>query len=406
MSKTTWERTSVQNLLRNASSGRYFGRWTVGGKQIWRKLDTDVFSVAKLRLADEASKIEGLRRSGAAVTSGNGTMGDLIRVYQERAQNREDLKPSSVAARTVALKKLTKTWPGIDELKPAQITPAAVQAWAARFKEEGTNFAPPGAKTRIIGNSATSVNRAIDTLRRLMDIAIQRGAIHLNPVTVKPEEGRLKKKVRRAKLNRDALPSAENLERLFAAMENNGAVGGWGIEAADFCRFMNYSGCRVGEVPQVTWNCVKWDRTELVVRGYKSVKADRIVPLFADLEALLKRIIERRKRAAKFSENGNPTGLAAADRVFKLSECQRSIDAACQRIGIERLTHHDFRHLFATRCIEAGVDFLTLSRWMGHEDATLVMSTYGHLRDDHSQSMAKKVSFTSQAPTSGTPTPT
>lgn len=65
MSKTTWERTSVQNLLRNASRGRFFGRWTIGGKQIWRKLNTDVFSVAKRRLADESSKIEGLRRGGA-----------------------------------------------------------------------------------------------------------------------------------------------------------------------------------------------------------------------------------------------------------------------------------------------------------------------------------------------------
>ena len=97
MSKATWERTSVQNLLQNASSGRYFGRWTVGGKQIWRKLDPDVFSVAKLRLADEGSKIEGLRRSGAVVTSGHGTMGDLIRVYQERAQNREAAGTSQTA---------------------------------------------------------------------------------------------------------------------------------------------------------------------------------------------------------------------------------------------------------------------------------------------------------------------
>jgi hypothetical protein len=94
MSKATWERTSVQNLLQNASSGRYFGRWTVGGKQIWRKLDTDVFSVAKLRLADEGSKIEGLRRSGAAVTSGNGTMRE--RKPRDRQLNRSGSVETSV----------------------------------------------------------------------------------------------------------------------------------------------------------------------------------------------------------------------------------------------------------------------------------------------------------------------
>lgn len=54
MSKTTWETTSVQNLLRNGASGRYYARWTltVNGKskQRWVNLDADVFSVAKLRI--------------------------------------------------------------------------------------------------------------------------------------------------------------------------------------------------------------------------------------------------------------------------------------------------------------------------------------------------------------------
>jgi len=126
-------------------------------------LDTDVFSGTKLRLADEASNIERLGCSEAAVAFGHGTIRDLIRVYQERAQNCDDLKPSSIAARTAALKKLTKIWPGVDDLKPTQITPAAVQAWATRFKAEGTSVAPPGAKTRIDGNSATSEN--LDLLR-------------------------------------------------------------------------------------------------------------------------------------------------------------------------------------------------------------------------------------------------
>lgn len=144
----------------------------------------DVFSVAKLRLSDEAGKIEAMRKSGAAVTVGKGTIADLMLVYEERTRSNEELKRSSVTARFVALKKLKKTWPGIEALKPAQITPASVSEWANRFKSEGTNYTPPGARTAIKGNSATSVNRAIDTLRRLLDIAVERGAIHANPVGV------------------------------------------------------------------------------------------------------------------------------------------------------------------------------------------------------------------------------
>jgi site-specific recombinase XerD len=50
--------------------------------------------------------------------------------------------------------------------------------------------------------------------------------------------------------------------------------------------------------------------------------------------------------------------------------------------------------LFATKCIEAGVDIPTVSRWLGHKDGgALAMKVYGHLRDQHSQSMAATVSF-------------
>jgi hypothetical protein len=40
------------------------------------------------------------------------------------------------------------------------------------------------------------------------------------------------------------------------------------------------------------------------------------------------------------------------------------------------------------------VDIPTVSRWLGHKDGgALAMKVYGHLRDQHSVSMAQKVSF-------------
>src|SRR5258707_7753082 len=66
--------------------------------------------------------------------------------------------------------------------------------------------------------------------------------------------------------------------------------------------------------------------------------------------------------------------------------------------GWAHITHHDLRHLFATRCIESGVDIPTVSRWLGHKDGgALAMKTYGHLRDEHSVSTAKKVTFSMPA---------
>ena len=75
-------------------------------------------------------------------------------------------------------------------------------------------------------------------------------------------------------------------------------------------------------------------------------------------------------------------------------ECQKSMNRAAKSVKIARITHHDLRHLFATRCIESGVDIPTVSRWLGHKDGgALAMKTYGHLRNEHSQQMAAKVKF-------------
>jgi hypothetical protein len=88
----------------------------------------------------------------------------------------------------------------------------------------------------------------------------------------------------------------------------------------------------------------------------------------------------------------------SANPVMRVHECQGAINSACKSLGIARFTHHDLRHLFATRCIESGVDIPTVSRWLGHKDGgALAMKTYGHLRDQHSANMAQKVVFTEKA---------
>ncbi len=65
VSKQLWDTTREPNLLRNSARGRYYGRFTLGGKQMWVHLETDVWTVAKIRLADERAKIEQLRQTMA-----------------------------------------------------------------------------------------------------------------------------------------------------------------------------------------------------------------------------------------------------------------------------------------------------------------------------------------------------
>jgi integrase len=63
-----------------------------------------------------------------------------------------------------------------------------------------------------------------------------------------------------------------------------------------------------------------------------------------DIKTLLQRLKEEHPEA-------QPT-----DSVMHVRECQKAMDRAAKIVGMHRITHHDLRHLFATRCIESGVD--------------------------------------------------
>ncbi len=108
----------------------------------------------------------------------------------------------------------------------------------------------------------------------------------------------------------------------------------------------------------------------------------RRIPMIPDMRRLLERL-----RAERPDEKLDSP-------VMRVRECQGAINRACKALGISRFTHHDLRHLFATRCIESGVGIPTVSRWLGHKDGgALAMKVYGHLRDAHSSAMAQKVTF-------------
>jgi integrase len=159
-----------------------------------------------------------------------------------------------------------------------------------------------------------------------------------------------------------------------------------GEHVSNLVEFLTFSGLRIhSEAIWVTWSDIDWQRKQIIVRGDPETGTKnsemRRVPILPDMEGLLARL----KATPEVLDNS---------RILEIAECQIALTRACKEIGIPRLTHHDPRHLFATRCIESGVDIPTVSRWLGHKDGgALAMKTYGHLRNEHSQAMAQKVKF-------------
>lgn len=61
-----------------------------------------------------------------------------------------------------------------------------------------------------------------------------------------------------------------------------------------------------------------------------------------------------------------------------------------KRFGFARLTLHDLRHLFASKCHQFGVDKKTYSMWMGHADTDMT-DGYTHVTDEFENEEIKKM---------------
>jgi integrase len=359
--ESLWESTTVQNLIRYRPSGTYFARFRVGGKLIRQKLDTAVFSVARQRLPDKMRDYRSRHESVKAFANGKMTVGDAVEVYLGKVRASVSLKPRSKDYRAMMIDFIGRSWPSLLDTDVRKVSERDCENWLSRYQQQ---YAP------------SVINNSIGTLRAVFDEAITTGARFNNPAA-----GLSRVKVRQKRLE---LPSREEFVRFVEEIRTAGAR--QSKDCANLVRFLAYSGLRIGEAKYVTWANANFVRRQLHVRGDPETATKngetRYVPMIPELERMLTELRAERP-------NEPPTAI-----VMRVFECQNSMTHAAAKMGMKRITHHDLRHLFATICIESGVDIPTVSRWLGHKDGgALCMKTYGHLRQDHSFAQAQRVSF-------------
>ena len=359
-STKTWQKTRKPNLLRH-KSGSYYARAFAGGKEVWKSLKTSHYSVAQAKLA------EFLKEHRERVSDGNGevsakmTFGEALKIHQQNQADDVTIKSSTRHYWNQIFVALLKSWPGLADREIRRITKTDCKEWARRFGKVA---------------SPTRYNNTVAGLRHVFEVAKDAGIMYGNPAE------KLERVPVRAK--QLTLPSSDQFLQLVDAVEHAGA---WcSRDCADFLRGLAFTGCRKGEAGQIEWRDVDFDTGEIVVRGDAETGTKnwelRRVPLIPDARALFQRM------------RGERSGESSDAKVFRVNECQKALDRACKKIGTNRIRHHDLRHLFATRCIESGVDIPTVSRWLGHKDGgALAMKTYGHLRREHSIAQAQRVTF-------------
>lgn len=217
--------------------------------------------------------------------------------------------------------------------------------------------------------------------RKILDLAVEQGIRYDNPLKV----------LARQKLapKRPVLPSQQQFQALLASIDSipYGRV----PRCAKLVRFLAFTGTRISEARRVEWRHVNFEGKRITIHGDPVTKTKnwevRDIPLIPELERLL--VAERKLRAEE------PVDAL----VMQVRECNGALATACKAIGIPKLTHHDLRDLFATRCIEQKVDVPTVAKWLGHKDGgALLMKVYSHLRTEHSLAMGARVSFGTLGP--------
>ena len=354
------DKTNVTNLRKAQPSGIYYLFARIGGKLKKKSLETTSFSVAKLRLED-AMKAE----RGAAQLRNHDVSGKLT--FPQAAEYCIDRltatgrKPRSIQFYRERINALYSFWPELKTIQCSRITPKACMDWSIRYQQQ--------VKRRTF-------NGTLLVLNQVLGIAVENGILAANPAS----------QLERLKVVRDKppLPNHQDFQRLLTYLDRNPYPQ---IQAAArFIRLLASTGCRKSEAAKIEWRHVDFEGGQLTVQGDavygpKNWKP-RTIPLFPELKTFLQ---------AEFSRQKPQT---VEKTVAEVKEASGTLTKACKELGLRKLRHKDLRDLFATRCIEQGVDIPTIANWLGHSDGgALLMSTYAHLRQTHSLKMAQQVSF-------------
>lgn len=346
-----WNKTKTPNLVMR-DTGVYYVQVVVNGKQFRRSLRTKKMSIAKLKLGKELIKIRAIK-----YTDNGDTLAESLNQWWTSKKLERELQPETLKYWEKGMKFVMSRLDGSVKLSSS----AAIKWWVDDLRD-------------VVSNNYA--NNLLSMMKATMQLEVEAGFRSDNPLA---NIKRLKVEV--PELN---LPSRSQFKKIVKHVRS---VKKWSAEeSADMLEWIAYSGMRRGEVNALVWDDVH--KKEIVVRGRKiESKGNRAGTKSGKIRRIpvsksLKKVITRRKKAR------------VDDRVFTITSPKKGLKKACEVVNCGHLTPHDLRHLFATVCIESGVDIFTVAKWLGHQDGgVLAMKTYGHLRDEHSQEQMKGVQF-------------
>ena len=195
------------------------------------------------------------------------------------------------------------------------------------------------------------------------------------------------------------------LSSCFAKKSNGDPITKNGQQLCDFLRLLAFTGAREQEALHLRWGHVDFAQRRLFVGvdenfvakpgtigtgGESKNRRSRIVDFNTELESHLQKMYTRRAPDSDWIFPSPQRG----EKDIRARTFRESLRAVRRVAGLPAVGFHDLRHFFVSCCVMSGIDFMTISTWVGHRDGgILIGKVYGHLVDKHRQQAANAVNF-------------
>jgi integrase len=341
-------RKVAEHLYRYSANKIYYAVFKVRGKRIWKSLETTDRELANRKVKEELGK-----RGKVDHKAGKTSLEELLKLYEESIKG---LAGHTQATRKSILKNFKETWKHGLEIAVRDVTEGQLQLWLSEHQSRLKN---------------SSLNEYIRFLRQVFNVAKKHKVIADSPAA-EFKQLKVEKPIRPTPSWEQFLAIVKDIrsQRFNADAE----------DSADLVEFMGRAGVGTAEAAGLRGEHIDFQSKKITLYRFKT-DTGYAVPIFPQLEDLLQ----------KMRENG---GIESGQPVFKVRDPKKALDGACKRLKIPHYSSRALRRCFITKAVENGVDFKTIAEWQGHKDGgVLIANTYSHLRNEHSDAMAKKMKF-------------
>ncbi|HEY6675654.1 MAG TPA: tyrosine-type recombinase/integrase [Terrimicrobium sp.] len=338
-------------LYRNPSSGTYFARVKLRGKEIKQTLKTKNLATARRKLKDFKRDLENLDLDAEQIT-----LKELADKFEKTIQH---FSRETISNKVRVLDRVRDTWPGGAGRLIGKIRPSEAAEFLSRY------------------HGVAGYNQALETIRAMFAMAEADRMLTRSPVAGMKQRRR-EKPIR-------LTPSLDEFRAIVASIRAQ-KYADTAEESADFIEFLGLAGLGQAEASALTWADVNLERGQLLTFRQKT-RTGFAVPIFPQLRPLLE------KRLAS-AHNSSPNS-----KVFSVVDAKKALAGACARLKLPNYSSRAFRRLFITTAIERGVDVKVIAQWQGHQDGgKLILDTYSHVRPAHSERMAALMTLEDSKP--------